>query len=107
MEAFCQLRVIDDTGTVFLPIFIFEENLIGIYLYAGNFFIVGHVHEGPIIDLLDALLVIIGLGNGIEDDNYGQGDDIVEQHRSFLFMYFFHNLHSFLSCLIIILKAKR
>ena len=78
VQAFRQLRVVDDARAVFLAVFVLEENLVFFNLDVGNLFVFGHVHERPVVDLFHALRVVVRPGNGVEYENNSQSDDIVE-----------------------------
>ena len=78
VQAFRQLRVVDDARAVFLAVFVLEENLVFFNLDVGNLFVFGHVHERPVVDLFHALRVVVRPGNGVEYENDSQSDDIVE-----------------------------
>lgn len=78
VQAFRQLRVVDDARAVFLAVFVLEENLVFFNLDVGNLFVFGHVHERPVVDLFDALRVVVRPGDGVEYENDSQSDDIIE-----------------------------
>ena len=78
MQAFRQLRVVDDARAVLISVFVLEEDLVFFDLDVGNLFVFCHIHERSIIDLLDALRVVVWPGNGVEYENDSQSDDIIE-----------------------------
>ena len=96
MQAFCQLRIIDDTSPVLITVFVFEQNLIFFNFHTCYRLIIGHVHKGAIIDILDALLIIIRFGNGVEHKNNRQCYNIIKQHGLLFFFDFFHDVTSLL-----------
>ena len=79
MQAFCKLRILHNTGLIFLAVlFPREQDLIILDLDLIDLLIVNHRHECAIVHLLDLLLREIWSCHIIEHQDDSQNQDIIK-----------------------------